>query len=51
MTRQEISALVGQPSSHLGPSKDVWRRSGWELQVTYDDNARARDILRRPVGR
>jgi hypothetical protein len=51
MTRQEISALLGQPSSHLGPAEDIWRKSGWELQVTYDQNGRARDILRRPVGK
>ena len=49
MTRQEVSSAVGQPATHLGPSRDVWRSSGWELEVTYDDNGRARDILRRPV--
>src|SRR5689334_5783569 len=50
MTRQEVSTALGKPSS-LGPSKDIWRSSGWELEVTYDDNGRARDILRRPVGK
>jgi len=50
MTKQEIRAQLGQPSGHTGPDRDVWRSSGWELQATYDENGRARDIVRHPVG-
>jgi hypothetical protein len=50
MTKQEISAQLGKPSGHVGPDRDAWRSSGWELQVTYDENGRARDIVRHPVG-
>jgi hypothetical protein len=51
MTREEISAMVGRPAIHLGASQDVWRKGAWELQVTYDENGRARDILRRLVAK
>jgi hypothetical protein len=51
MTKEEISGLIGKPSTHLGLDQDVWRSSGWELQVGYDQNGRARDILRRPIGK
>ena len=51
MTREEISAMVGRPASHLGASQNTWRKGGWELQVTYDENGRARDILRRLVAK
>jgi len=51
MTKEEISALIGRPTTHLGPAQDVWRNSGWELQVAYDENGQARDIIRRPIGK
>jgi outer membrane protein assembly factor BamE (lipoprotein component of BamABCDE complex) len=51
MTRQEISAMLGRPASHLGASQDTWRKGAWELQVSYDENGRARDILRRLVAK
>jgi hypothetical protein len=51
MTREEISALIGRPASYPGASQDTWRKGGWELQVTYDENGRARDILRRLVAK
>lgn len=49
MTREEISALIGRPAGDPGASQDTWRKGGWELRVTYDENGRARDILRRPT--
>jgi hypothetical protein len=29
----------------------MWRSSGWELQVDYDQNEQAREIMRRQVGK
>ena len=51
MSREEISKLLGPPSGHSGPSRDMWRSSGWELQVDYDQNEQAREIMRRQVGK
>lgn len=51
MTKEEISALIGRPSTHPGAAQDIWRSSGWELQVTYDENGRARELLRRVVAK
>ncbi len=51
MTRQEISAIIGPPQSGSGPTRDVWRKSSWELQVDYDQNGRARNIVQHPAGK
>ncbi len=50
MTRQEITTIIGPPKGGSGPNRDVWRKSGWELQVDYDENGRARNIVRHPAG-
>jgi hypothetical protein len=49
MTREEVTTLLGQPSGHPSVNRDLWRSKGWELQVDYDQNGRARDIMRRPA--
>jgi hypothetical protein len=49
MTRQELTSLLGPPSGHSGVNGDLWRSKGWQLQVDYDKNGRARNILRSPA--
>ncbi len=51
MTQQEISQLIGPPSQSSAQGGDVWIKSGWQLQVDYDQYGRARNILSRPTGR
>lgn len=51
MTQQEISRLIGPPSQSSAQGGDVWIKSGWQLQVDYDQYGRARNILSRPTGR
>jgi hypothetical protein len=51
MTRQEITAALGQPPVQAGSNQDFWRKGGWELHVTYDQAGLARTILRQPVGK
>ena len=51
MTRQEITALIGPPEPASIPGSDLWRSHGWELQIDYEQNGRARNIVRHPVGK
>ena len=51
MTREELAEMLGPPSVHLGPSRDLWQSKGWELQVDYDQNGRAREIMRNQLGK
>jgi hypothetical protein len=51
MTRQEITAALGQPPVEAGSNQDFWRKGGWELHVTYDQAGLARTLLRQPVGK
>jgi len=51
MTQQEISKLLGPPSQPSSQGGEIWIKSGWELQVDYDQYGHARNILSHPIGK
>jgi len=48
MTRQQIASSLGRPAFE-SPSHEVWRDGHWELEVAYDENGRATNVVRSAV--
>ncbi len=51
MTREEISKLIGPPTQTSAAGRDIWVRSGWQLEIGYDEYGRARNILSQPLAK
>lgn len=46
VSRQELLSQLGQPIVQSPHGEDVWREGDWELQVRYDENDQALEIIR-----